>query len=53
MTRIFHAVFPERFGRISGIVVVHMLGGSRSKLQGPPIVVMVTSRELAINDVNT
>ena len=53
MTRIFHTVFPERFGGISGIVVLHMLGGSRSKLQGPPIVVMMASRELALDDVDT
>ena len=53
MTRIFHAMFPEWFGRISGIVVIHMLGGSRRELQGPAIVVMVTSGELALNDVNT
>ena len=52
MTRIFHAMFPEWFGRISGVVVIDMLGGSLRELQGPAIVVLVASREVALNDVH-
>ena len=53
MARIFHAMFPERFGAISGVVVPNMLGGSLKELQGPAIVVLVASWEVALDDVHT
>ena len=53
MTRVFHAMLPEWFGRISGVIVINMLGGSLRELQGPAIVVLVASREVALNDVHT
>ena len=53
MTRIFHAVFPERFGAIPGIVIFHMLGGSLRELQGPAVVVLMASWEVAFNDIHT
>ena len=53
MTRILHAMLPEWFGRISGVIVIDMLGGSHRELQGPAIIVLVASREVALNDVHT
>ena len=53
MTKVFHAMLPEWFGRISGVIVINMLGGSLRELQGPAIVVLVASREVALNDVHT
>ena len=53
MTREFHAMFPEWFGRISGVIVIDMLAGFLGELQGSAIVVLVASREVALNDVHT
>ena len=53
MTRILHAMLPEWFGRVSGVVINCMLGGSLRELQRSAIVVVVASREVALNDVHT